>query len=357
MGSFASSSQPRSEAPRALPTADRLAASIVPRRTMPKSGYRLSAAGVPHDDRGGPQRASSSRLVETGEGSTPATLQLVTSLRRIKCERTGCAATLSGKVRPLEGSFQLRALPRLPIRGTPVAAYDMSMDGDRGPIRVLIVDDDPLVRSALRLMLGGRGDLIVIGEAGDGGEALEAVLAASPDVVLMDVRMPRIDGIEAARRLRELPDSPRLLMLTTFDTDEYVLDALAAGADGFLVKGTPPDDLISAIRTVADGDTILSPQVARTVVDHVRRTRREAPPTGVANRLRALTERELEVVPRSDVVSPTPRSLPNSSCLSRRSRRTSPRSSGSSMRPTASRSPSPSTMPVSSSGGSRASSR
>ncbi len=163
------------------------------------------------------------------------------------------------------------------------------------PVRVLIVDDDPLVRSALALMLGGRDDLVVVGEACDGDEVEDAIRDTHPDVVLMDVRMSRVNGIEAARRVRARPHSPKVLMLTTFDTDDHVFDALAAGADGFLLKDTPPPDLVAAIRAVAAGDTILSPSVARTVVDHVRGAREPAPASEPDPRIGLLTARELEV--------------------------------------------------------------
>lgn len=163
------------------------------------------------------------------------------------------------------------------------------------PIRVLIVDDDALVRSALTLMLGGSPDLIVVGEVTDGADAVDAVRDTHPDVVLMDVRMPRMNGIDAVRALMGRPHPPKVVMLTTFDTDDHVLDALAAGADGFMVKDTPPVELVAAIRAVADGDTMLSPSVARTVVDHVRGTRVDPAPSPTARRLDALTERELEV--------------------------------------------------------------
>ncbi len=163
------------------------------------------------------------------------------------------------------------------------------------PIRVLVVDDDALVRSALTLMLGGSPELMVVGEATDGDEAADAVGETRPDVVLMDVRMPRMNGIDAVKAIVGRPHPPRILMLTTFDTDDHVLDALAAGADGFMVKDTPPGELVAAIRAVADGDTMLSPSVARTVVDHVRGTRVDDIPNPAAERLEALTERELEV--------------------------------------------------------------
>ncbi|MFJ9388276.1 response regulator [Nocardioides sp. NPDC101246] len=162
-------------------------------------------------------------------------------------------------------------------------------------IKVGIVDDDPLVRSALGLMLGGQADIEVVGEATDGQEALALVRTSVPDVVLMDIRMPRINGLEATRRLMTESRAPRVIVLTTFGADEYVVDALAAGADGFLLKDTPPPEIVAAIRAVASGEPILSPKATRTLI-----TRLRAEPTGeraaAANRrLEELTEREHEV--------------------------------------------------------------
>ncbi|MFD4325295.1 response regulator [Nocardioides sp. NPDC058538] len=162
-------------------------------------------------------------------------------------------------------------------------------------IKVGIVDDDPLVRSALGLMLGGQADIEVVGEATDGQEALALVRTFAPDVVLMDIRMPRINGLEATRRVLTESRSPRVIVLTTFGADEYVVDALAAGADGFLLKDTPPPEIVAAIRAVASGEPILSPKATRTLI-----TRLRAEPTGeraaaASRRLEALTEREHEV--------------------------------------------------------------
>ncbi|WP_370250486.1 response regulator [Nocardioides sp.] len=172
-------------------------------------------------------------------------------------------------------------------------------------VRLLLVDDDPLVRSALVLMLGGRDDLQVVGEAGDGEEALRRVEELRPDVVLMDIRMPRLDGVAATRALHERPSPPRVIVLTTFDADDYVLGALAAGADGFLLKDTSPQDLLDAVRAVAAGEPMLSPSVTRTLLTRLRAadpggTGPEAPDADArtaeaTRRLARLTEREHDV--------------------------------------------------------------
>lgn len=162
-------------------------------------------------------------------------------------------------------------------------------------IRVLLVDDDPLVRSALSLMLGGQVDIDVVGEAGDGQAGLELVEALRPDVVLMDIRMPVMDGLEATRRLHSGPTPPAVVVLTTFDADDHVVRAVAAGADGFLLKDTPPGDIVSAIRTVAAGDAMLSPSATRSLVSRLRSTSTTERTSTAADRLTVLTERELEV--------------------------------------------------------------
>ena len=158
--------------------------------------------------------------------------------------------------------------------------------------RLLIVDDDPLVRSALTFMLGGQPDLEVVGEAGDGREGVTRAAELKPDVVLMDIRMPRLNGLDATRRLLASDDPPRVIVLTTFDADEYVVEALAAGADGFLLKDTPPPEVVEAIRKVAQGDPMLSPAVTRSLIRRVATSSRS--PAAVA-RLAELTDREREV--------------------------------------------------------------
>ena len=161
-------------------------------------------------------------------------------------------------------------------------------------IRVLLVDDQAMVRQGLRMILEAEDHLTVVGEAADGLEALEVVPRARPDVVLMDVRMPRLDGIEACARLRAAADGavPYVLMLTTFDLEDYVYAALRAGASGFLLKDAPADQLVAAIEIVARGDALLAPQVTRLLIEEVaRRPRLDAVPG-----LDRLTEREVEVL-------------------------------------------------------------
>jgi DNA-binding NarL/FixJ family response regulator len=158
--------------------------------------------------------------------------------------------------------------------------------------RLLIVDDDPLVRSALTFMLGGQPDLEVVGEAGDGREGVARAEELRPDVVLMDIRMPRLNGLDATRRLMAFDEPPRVIVLTTFDADEYVLEALAAGADGFLLKDTRPPEVVEAIRKVAQGDPMLSPGVTRSLIRQVASSRGSSDATA---RMAELTDREREV--------------------------------------------------------------
>jgi DNA-binding NarL/FixJ family response regulator len=162
-------------------------------------------------------------------------------------------------------------------------------------IRVLVVDDDALVRAGLAMMLAGTEDIRIVAEAADGSEVGPAVDAYAPDVVLMDIRMPRVDGLAATEALRARPDAPEVIVLTTFDADDHVLRALRAGASGFLLKDTPPPEIVRAVRLVASGEAMLSPAVTRRLLQHVaeggvddRRTRAE-------QLLSRLTEREREV--------------------------------------------------------------
>lgn len=165
-------------------------------------------------------------------------------------------------------------------------------------IRVLIADDHELMRGGLRAMLGAQADIEVVGEAADGGEAVERAIELRPDVVIMDIRMPRVDGIEATRRLAAHGGgdrAPRVLVLTTFDLDEYVWEALRAGAGGFMLKDAPPRQLAEAVRTVAAGESLLAPAITKRLVERFVAT----PPAGGSaqrERFAELTERELEVL-------------------------------------------------------------
>ena len=171
-------------------------------------------------------------------------------------------------------------------------------------ISVLIADDDTLVRAGLRMMIETQSDLVVIGEAGNGDDAIALANSLDPDVVLMDIRMPGTDGIEATRRITGAPmspgepDPPRIVILTTFELDEYVYEAVRAGASGFLLKRTPPEELLAGIRTIAAGDGLLSPSVTRRLMhEFAKATTQPGRPTDVTNRdLERLTEREREVL-------------------------------------------------------------
>jgi len=163
------------------------------------------------------------------------------------------------------------------------------------PIRLLVVDDDPLVRSALALMLGGQPDVELVGEAVDGRDALHKIDQLRPTVVLMDIRMPRMSGLEATQALHQRADPPHVIVLTTFDADEHVVGALAAGADGFLLKDTPPAQILEAIRAVVEGDPMLSPSVTRTLIERIRGDSGDDRGEVARLRLGILTEREQEV--------------------------------------------------------------
>jgi DNA-binding NarL/FixJ family response regulator len=163
-------------------------------------------------------------------------------------------------------------------------------------VRVVIADDQQLVRTGFRLILERQSDVEVVAEAADGAEAVALVRQTTPDVVLMDIRMPELDGIEATRRIRSNPDAAgvSVIMLTTFDMDEYVYEALRAGANGFLLKDLPPEQLVDAVLSVGRDDTLLAPSVTRRLVEHFTSTVRAAPPSVVSE----LTGREMEVLQR-----------------------------------------------------------
>ncbi len=163
------------------------------------------------------------------------------------------------------GGFVLSA--RLPLGRRPAVT-----------IRVLVADDQSMVRAGFRMLLGGEEDIEVVAEASNGLEAVEKAARFDPTVVLMDIRMPELDGLEATRRILAADDSARVLILTTFDLDEYVYEALRAGASGFVLKDEPPEQLIAAIRTVAAGDALLSPAVTKRVIEQFTRIPRPTPP-------------------------------------------------------------------------------
>jgi DNA-binding NarL/FixJ family response regulator len=159
-------------------------------------------------------------------------------------------------------------------------------------IRVLVADDQSMVRAGFRMLLGGEGDIEVVAEARDGHEAVEKAARFRPNVILMDIRMPELDGLEATRRILAADELARILILTTFDLDEYVYEALSAGASGFVLKDDPPEQLIAAVRTVAGGEALLSPTITKRVIRQFTRIPRPTPP----EELNELTTREHEVL-------------------------------------------------------------
>lgn len=163
------------------------------------------------------------------------------------------------------------------------------------PYRILLVDDDPFVRSGLRLLLTSDPQIEVVGEAADGNEVVEAAQRHAPDVILMDLRMPRMDGIEATRAVRALPRPPQVIALTTWDVDDAVLRSLDAGAEGFLLKSASPAEIISAVKAVVAGDAVLSPRSTRQVLDHYTRDGNRRAKQEAEAAVAELTEREQEV--------------------------------------------------------------
>jgi len=164
-------------------------------------------------------------------------------------------------------------------------------------IRVVIVDDQPLIRQGFSMILAAHADIAIVGEAADGAAGLEVIAATKPDVVLMDIRMPGLDGIEATRIARASADT-KILILTTFDLDEYVTDALAAGASGFVLKDATPDELLHAVRVVARGDALLSPAVTTRLIERILPTLMTTPDRVAPSpaELELLTDREIEVL-------------------------------------------------------------
>lgn len=164
------------------------------------------------------------------------------------------------------------------------------------PIRVFLVDDQELVRAGFRMLIDSQPDLTVVGEAGDGGEALERLAVTGCDVVLMDVRMPRLDGVEATRLLAERPGAPQVIVLTTFDLDEYAFAAIRAGAAAFLLKDATPATLLGAIRTVHAGDSVVAPSTTRRLLEHFATALPDPAVPSPDERLATLTEREQETL-------------------------------------------------------------
>lgn len=172
---------------------------------------------------------------------------------------------------------------------------------DAGPVRVLIVDDQQMVRAGFRMLVDSQPDMVVVGEAGDGREAIAMLEETAPDVVLMDVRMPRMDGVEATGQIA--PRGPRVIVLTTFDLDEYAFAALRAGASAFLLKDAAPPDLLAAIRSVRAGDAVVAPSTTRRLLDHFvqqapapRGSAGSSDDAAAARRLAEVTDREREVL-------------------------------------------------------------
>jgi DNA-binding NarL/FixJ family response regulator len=168
-------------------------------------------------------------------------------------------------------------------------------DPDDRPVRILLADDQPLLRTGFRMVLGAEDDLDIVGEAGDGAEAVDLARRLLPDVVLMDIRMPRMDGVAATKAIVAARLPVRVLILTTFDLDEYVVGALRAGASGFLAKDVPAEDLVTAIRTVARGEAIVAPRILQRLLDRFA-TSLPDPNTAPPKALDALTDREREVL-------------------------------------------------------------
>lgn len=164
------------------------------------------------------------------------------------------------------------------------------------PIRVFLVDDQELVRAGFRMLIDSQPDLTVVGEAGDGGEALERLAVTACDVVLMDVRMPRLDGVEATRQLTAREGAPQVVVLTTFDLDEHALGAIRAGAAAFLLKDATPDTLLGAIRTVHAGDSVVAPSTTRRLLEHFATALPHPATPSPDDRLAALTDRERETL-------------------------------------------------------------
>jgi DNA-binding NarL/FixJ family response regulator len=202
----------------------------------------------------------------------------------------------------LPAGMQLRDLGERSLRDldTPEQVFELVIGGAPesvarpGTIRVLIADDQALLRDGFRMILETQKGIDVVGDAEDGLQAVELVRDVKPEVVLMDIRMPELDGLEATRRILALPDAPRVIVLTTFDMNEYVYEAMKAGASGFLLKDVRPEQLIDAVRTVAHGDALLAPTITRALIEQF--TSRPSPAAYGSDELAKLDERELEIL-------------------------------------------------------------
>jgi DNA-binding NarL/FixJ family response regulator len=181
------------------------------------------------------------------------------------------------------------------VRLATLADADMSPAPPDGAIRVLIADDDPLLRAGLRMMLVSAADVDVVAEAEDGNQVLALVDRYAPDVVLMDIRMPVMDGLAATEAVRSRPGAPEVVILTTFDADEHVLRALRAGAAGFVLKDTPPHDILAALRRVVRGEPVLSPAVTRRLIARAAGSAQDASRRRAREQLARLTERERQI--------------------------------------------------------------
>lgn len=183
-----------------------------------------------------------------------------------------------------------------PVLLTDDAGHTGPVSAPGQPIRVLVADDQQLLRAGFRVILDAEPGIEVVGEAADGVEAVDRARSLRPDVVLMDIRMPRLDGLSATEHLVKVPDGPRVVVLTTFDQNEYVVRALRAGAYGFLLKDAPASRLVSAVRAAANGDALIEPSITRRLVEQFASGLRAAEPPGLPRALAALTDRELEVL-------------------------------------------------------------
>jgi DNA-binding NarL/FixJ family response regulator/class 3 adenylate cyclase len=234
---------------------------------------------------------------------------------RVSAAAHGGQILVSGETATATSDVEFLALGEFPLRGVsaPVALHQVvhpqlpkTFDAPNvgkanlgpatpGVIRVLIVDDQEMVRTGFRLILGASAGLSIVGEASNGIEAIDAVTRHQPDVVLMDIRMPEMNGIEATQRITAEPDAPKVVILTTFDLDEYVYDALRAGASGFMLKDAPPADVVRAIEVVAAGDSLLAPSITRKLIGEFT-ARAEPARRAQPSLVEALSERELEVL-------------------------------------------------------------